>query len=262
MAEHSDFRVDPWRRLSSTLRSYLRIVYGTSAQAAAEIDRLRRLHLPVRGALPGGSRYSARDPELALWVHATLVDSTLATAAAWLTQLDRSDRARAYEESRRLGSAFGIPDALLPRDIDGFDAYMTAMTGPAGPVHPTPVARELARAVLAPPPGPALRTLASAATRVVPASLAAPIGALADRVPAGSVAWLLWPSIGLLPGRVREEYGLPWRLPHRVVAGWLVRSWRAWNGALPASIRHMPQARAADGRLVRAALSTGRGIAT
>ena len=27
--QHSDFRADPWARLAGTLRSYLRIVYGT-----------------------------------------------------------------------------------------------------------------------------------------------------------------------------------------------------------------------------------------
>ncbi|HXU84971.1 MAG TPA: oxygenase MpaB family protein, partial [Verrucomicrobiae bacterium] len=29
VADHSDFRGDPWARLDGTLRSYLRIVYGT-----------------------------------------------------------------------------------------------------------------------------------------------------------------------------------------------------------------------------------------
>src|SRR6187401_18833 len=31
--EHSDFRADPWRRLDGTLRSYLRLIYGTTATA-------------------------------------------------------------------------------------------------------------------------------------------------------------------------------------------------------------------------------------
>jgi len=40
VAEHSDFRSDPWARLSGTLRSYLRIVYGTADAAREEIRRL------------------------------------------------------------------------------------------------------------------------------------------------------------------------------------------------------------------------------
>src|SRR6476469_9542171 len=35
VADHSDFRADPWARLDGTLRSYLRIVYGTRTAATA-----------------------------------------------------------------------------------------------------------------------------------------------------------------------------------------------------------------------------------
>ena len=91
VAEHSDFRSDPWARLSGTLRSYLRIVYGSAAVARDEIRRLGELHRGVRGDIVDasarerhGRRYSALDPELALWVHATLVDSTIAAYDAWL----------------------------------------------------------------------------------------------------------------------------------------------------------------------------------
>src|SRR6185436_15676647 len=34
--EHSDFRADPWARLAGTLKSYLRIVYGTADAARDE----------------------------------------------------------------------------------------------------------------------------------------------------------------------------------------------------------------------------------
>src|SRR5205809_6416718 len=44
VAEHSDFRSDPWARLSGTLRPYLRIVYGTADAARGEIRRLGELH--------------------------------------------------------------------------------------------------------------------------------------------------------------------------------------------------------------------------
>jgi uncharacterized protein (DUF2236 family) len=40
VAQHSDFRDDPWSRLASTLRSYLRIIYASRAGAHAEISRL------------------------------------------------------------------------------------------------------------------------------------------------------------------------------------------------------------------------------
>jgi uncharacterized protein (DUF2236 family) len=87
VAEHSNFRADPWRRLSATLRSYLTIVYGPAPAAKAEIRRLNELH---RGIV--GQGYSARDPELSLWVHATLVDSTLVANEAWIEPLSRARR--------------------------------------------------------------------------------------------------------------------------------------------------------------------------
>ena len=57
VADHSDFRADPWRRLRATLRSYLAIVYGTTKEARAEIRRLNELHRAIEG-----DGYRARDP--------------------------------------------------------------------------------------------------------------------------------------------------------------------------------------------------------
>lgn len=222
VAEHSDFRADPWRRLDGTLRSYLRIVFGSTAAARDEIRRLNRLHATIRG--PG---YAARDPELALWVHATLVDSTIAVNDAWAGPLGRDRAARFHDEMRPIGRAFGVPDALLPGDLAAFERYVADQLGPGGPVHVAPIARDLADAVLHPP-------------------LPGPLGALP--VDPRGYGWTLWPAIGLLPGSVRDEYGLPWGPLQRAVSAWLVAGWRTWNTLLPASVRAMPQARAADAR--------------
>ena len=108
VAEHSNFREDPWRRLDGTIRSYLTIVYGSTPAARAEVRRLNELHRGIRG-----SGYSARDPDLSLWVHATLIESTIAAYDAWLEPLSRDRRARFYDETKPLGRAFGIPDGLL-----------------------------------------------------------------------------------------------------------------------------------------------------
>jgi uncharacterized protein (DUF2236 family) len=223
VAEHSDFRADPWRRLDGTLRSYLRIVYGTGRAARAEVKRLHGLHRTI-----SGEGYTARDPALALWVHATLVDSTLAVNAAWNGPLPDARAARYYEETLPLGRAFGIPEAMLPGDLAAFRRYMQEQMAPGGPVRVGETARELARAVLHPP---------------LPGVLA--------RIPLDPRlhSWTLWPAIGLLPPALRADYGLPWTPLHRAVATWLVAGWRAWNRVLPSAWREMPQARAADHRV-------------
>ena len=70
-----------------------------------------------------------------------------------------------------------------------------------------------------------------------------------ERIPPATYAWTLWPSVGLLPPTVRDEYGLPWGVRERVVAAWLVRGWRAWRPLLPQGFRQMPRALAADRRV-------------
>jgi uncharacterized protein (DUF2236 family) len=232
--EHSDFRSDPWRRLAATLRSYLTIVYGTSAAARSEIRRLNALHRGITG--PG---YAARDPELSLWVHATLVESTIAVYDAWLEPLSRDRRAAYYDETRPIGRAFGVPDRLLPADLEAFEAYVESMLGPGGPVRVSQVARELATAVLEPPLAPLASWLPAGDT----------LRPWLERIPVQAYAWTLWPSIGLLPPSVRDDYGFRWTARERLVAAWLVAGWRAWRPVLPATFRQMPQALTADARV-------------
>ncbi len=222
--EHSDFRSDPWRRLQGTLRSYLTIVYGTTTSARAEIRRLNNLHRSI-----AGTGYTARDPDLSLWVHATLVDTTMAAYDAWIAPLSGDQRARYYAETLPIGRAFGVPGDRLPADVDAFDAYVAAMLAPTGPIRVSAVARDLADAVLHPPLGPVLSA--------------------AGWVPPRAYAWTLWPAIGLLPQSVRTDYGLRWGPLERAVSGWLLTAWRAWRPLLPESFRQMPRALAADRRL-------------
>jgi uncharacterized protein (DUF2236 family) len=223
VAEHSDFRADPWRRLDGTLRSYLRIIYGSTAAARAEIRRLNALHRTITG-----EGYDARDPELLLWVHATLVDSTIVANDAWAGPLSRDRAAQFYEETKPIARAFGVPDAALPGDLSAFEAYLADQLGPTGPIEVGATARELAQSILHPP---------------LPGALAA------LRVHPRMYDWTLLPAIGLLPTSIREAYGFPWGLRERAIDAWLVTAWRAWNPVLPPAFRQMPQALAAHRRV-------------
>lgn len=236
VAQHSNFREDPWRRLRATLRSYLTIVYGTTTQARAEIGRLNRFHRDVSGPVrdPAAARsfgpaYRARDPELSLWVHATLIDATLVAHDRWIGNLTHAQRAGFYDETRPIGRAFGVPDTLLPADIEAFEAYLERMIAPDGPVQVGSIARDLAGVILRPPLGPVHPILAG--------------------IPAGVYAWTMWPAVDLLPEPIRIGYGLPWGRREQLVSAWLTAGYRAWRPILPVGFRTMPWARSADARL-------------
>ena len=235
VADHSDFRTDPWRRLAGTLRSYLTIVYGTTAAARAEIRRLNALHRGIVG--PG---YAARDPELSLWVHATLVDSTIAVYDAWLEPLP--GRPPGAPTTRRRGRSAGR--SACPRRSSRPTSrrsrrYVAAMLGPAGPVQSV-AGRARARRRRAP-------AAARAAATLLPVPAAARPSCAASR-PART------------PGRCGRRSGCcrrpsarstGWRGGpcERAVSAWLVAGWRGWRPLLPAGFRQMPKALAADRRV-------------
>jgi uncharacterized protein (DUF2236 family) len=251
--QHSDFRADPWSRLAGTLRSYLRIVYGTTPQARGEIARLNRLHGPVSGpvrdaeagARLGMTSYRARDPELSLWVHATLVESTMAVVDAWHEPLAHARRATFYAETLPVGRLFGVPEAVLPPDVEAFDEWFAGMLAPGGPVHPSRTARELAQTILHPPLAPAV-SRGPVAARLGPA--AAPLAAALDLLPRNAATWLLLPAIGLLPSAVRDGYGFAWGPAERATAAWLTAGWRLARPVFPPGVRWFPQALAASRR--------------
>src|SRR4051795_13158089 len=76
VAQHSDFRADPWGRLLRTVRYVTTVSFGTTAQAERAAARVRGIHRPLGGVEPeSGATYRVDDPELLRWVHCCLVDS-------------------------------------------------------------------------------------------------------------------------------------------------------------------------------------------
>jgi uncharacterized protein (DUF2236 family) len=256
VSQHSDFRTDPWGRLAGTLRSYLRIVYGTTPAARAEIARLNGLHARVTGpvrddraAARHGARYRALDPGLSLWVHATLIHAILRVTDRWQGPLPADVRGRFYAETLPVGRLFGVPDDVLPRDVQAFDAYVEAMLAPDGPVHPTDAARAIAASILRPP----LQGVVRAEVAALLGDAAPLVRRALGLVPQPAVDLLMLPAVGLLPDATRVEYGLAWGPLERAIDAWLVTAWRFWIPRLPTSFRWFPQAVAADARMGGAA---------
>src|SRR6266849_5994420 len=102
--EHSDFRTHPLRRLRRTVLMTMAIVFGERDTALAAARAVNQVHGRVRG-----QDYRALDPDLLLWVHATLVDSALVTYEAFVQRLSASERDDFYQESKVAGELLGIP---------------------------------------------------------------------------------------------------------------------------------------------------------
>ena len=172
--------------------------------------------------------------------------ATLVTLERWLGSVPRERRARFYAETLVVGRAFGVPEAMLPADLDAFEAYIAGMLGPDGPVHPSALSRDLVWAVMHPPLAPAVER-GGVARRL---GRAAPVAAaVLRRVPRGVATPLLLPAVGLLPAGLREELGLRWGPAERVVSAWLTMAWRAWRPVFPVGARWFPQVLAAYERV-------------
>ena len=225
VADHSDFLRDPIARLRRTLDATYTVLFADPDAVRETALAVRAAHEHVHGSLrdgtaafPPGTAYRATDPELLLWVHATLVDSALATYESYVRVLSAPERETFYGQIGWVGRVFGVPEAHLPPTLEAFRTYLRSMIeGPA--LEITPTARQLADAVLHPP------------IPLVPRWI-------------GDAAGIL--TLGLLPSTVRERYGFAWGRKRE-------RAFRAARALLRGTIpllpdvaRALPQARRAE----------------
>lgn len=77
VAQHSDYRNDPWGRLQRTADFLAATSFGPASEAQRAVDIVNKVHERVVGVAPDGRAYSARDPHLLRWVHVIEIDSFL-----------------------------------------------------------------------------------------------------------------------------------------------------------------------------------------
>jgi len=160
VAEHSAFRDGPTaaaRRLHHVVRAMLALTFGDPDKQRAAIAGIIRIHKSVHGELretlgrfPAGTRYSAEDPDLVLWVHATLVESVVLAYDAIIAPLDMRARDRYCEESVWVPVALGAREVDVPRTWADMMRYVETVHA-SGTLFVGDTARELASAVLSPP---------------------------------------------------------------------------------------------------------------
>jgi uncharacterized protein (DUF2236 family) len=218
VADHSGLRRDPFRRLENTLDLTLTVAFGDEHQREAAAVRVADTHRRVTGRR-GRRPYRASDPELLLWVHATLVDTALATYERFVGPIAAGDRERYHEEMKCQAVAFGVPAERLPESLKDFRRYVDEMVAS---LEITDEARELSGRVLRPPSPAPIRPL---------------------------VGVMRFLTLGLLPERIRVGYGMAWG-PRREsafaalatgirggVVPFLPDVWRRWPHARDADLR-------------------------
>ncbi len=220
IADHSAFLHEKrarWSRLARTLDAMLVLTFGSSPEADAVARRINAIHDRVQGpmGLDDGPRYSAHDPALLRWVHATLVDSFLRAYELYVAPLAPAEQERYVAEATGIEPRLGIPSGFLPRTVAALARYMEEML--AGPeLAVTEPARQLARELFRPVP------------RVM-----------------GPAMWMArLPAVGLLPARLREEYGFPWSPRREVALRGTALAIRAVMRITPRPLRHWSKARA------------------
>lgn len=227
VAQHSNYREDPFGRLYRTLDTVTTIVFGSTPAAKEAAARLQRVHTRVQGQADDGTPYEATDPELIMWVHATLVDTSLLVYENYVERLTLGERERYYEEQKQLGEKFGVPYDEQPTTLADFNDYRDEVIYGGHTLRVTDELRDVAGATLHP------------------------------RLPVGFVArpaveYFNLVTTALLPEWLRDELGLPWT-PTRARMHAAQRAViRRLVPALPGLLREFPPARSAD-RRVRAA---------
>ncbi|MFI6094262.1 oxygenase MpaB family protein [Lentzea sp. NPDC051213] len=150
VAQHSDYRTDPWGRLQRTSLFVGTTTYGTVVDAHKAIERLGRVHEHIHGIAPDGRAYRADDPHLLAWVHVAEVDSFLRCHQRYGEQpLDDYDGYVA--DMAVIADAMGVPDP--PRTTAELEARLD---GYRGELKGTREAREAARFLLLKAPLPLL----------------------------------------------------------------------------------------------------------
>ncbi|MBE1536237.1 oxygenase MpaB family protein [Actinomadura algeriensis] len=209
VAEHSDFAERPLARLFGTLDFLLITSFGTPEEVARIAAKVRGVHNAVRG-----EGYSGNDPDLQLWVNATLIDSALYMHER-LGRPGRPDGETAeeyYRQARVVAEVLGCPLEEQPPDLASFRAYMDET---AASLEVDDNARKVAAAVLHPAKlralGPGLAVFRAVTT-------------------------------ALLPEPIREQYGLPWDGRHRRTAALVLGAAALGHRVTPGPLRRPPEA--------------------
>lgn len=224
VAEHSRFLDDPlarFRRLGRTIGVMQGLMFSGSEEMERTARKVNAIHGKVTGTLDSstgsfsaGTPYQALDPDLLVWVFASLLYALPRTYELFVGPLSAEERERFLADAVPVGVILRVPLERLPTDAAALDRYLALML--AGDVHtPSATGHRLVQEILHPAWPPITYPL----------------------------LWLAsLPAIGLLPPALRRAYGLRWTKRHErvlLILGWICRHilplvprrWRWWPAA-------------------------------
>jgi uncharacterized protein (DUF2236 family) len=221
VAQHSDFRSEPFLRLRRTLTTSFSVVFGTTSRAERALARINAIHGSVSGEVPEtGEAYRALDPDLLLWVHATLIDTAVRVYDRYVAPLSVAEADAYHREALLVATRLGVPADRLPGNLADLRAWMARLMAD-GTVRVTPTARSLAPSVLHP-------------TRIPPRLV-------------WDAAHLI--SFSVMPAPIRRGYGIRWSRARERGMRRVAAVTRRILPALPAPLREVPHVRSAKRRL-------------
>jgi uncharacterized protein (DUF2236 family) len=225
VVRHSSFRDNPVssaRRLHHTVRAMLGLTFGDAATHSRVIGEIRAIHRRVRGQLnegvgvySAGAFYSAEDPALVLWVHATLLESVLLAYDALVEPIGIGDRDEYCHEASGVAIELGARPDDVPLDWRALERYLTDV-------------RQSGAIVV----GSDARAVATVLLRGRFSMLLGPV-AWANRTL----------TAGWLPPDLRAQYGFEWSDVHDRRFSQVVAMVRSARRVLPDAIALWPEAR-------------------
>ncbi|HET6771231.1 MAG TPA: oxygenase MpaB family protein [Actinomycetota bacterium] len=216
------YKKNPWQRLERTLQLTYAITFGTVEEATTAVEHINDVHRSVRGLDEvTGLTYDAFDPELLLWVHASLVDSALLFERLTVGRLGDEGRQRFHEEQMVVAELLGLPRDRIPPAVPALRGYIDEMVASGG-LNVTDDARDFAGLFRDPPREATWR----------------PILRL--------VAW--W-AFATLPPPIAEQYGMGRSFARATGLRASLTALRVLRPALPARFRRILPAREARERV-------------
>jgi uncharacterized protein (DUF2236 family) len=215
---------NPWKRLERTLQLTYTITFGTREAALEAARRINRVHEDVHGVDEvTGLPYDAMDPDLLLWVHASLVDSQLLFERLTVGGLDDAGRERFHQEQMAGVELLGLDRSRIPPTTSDLRRYIDRMADDALLV--TDETRRVADLIRHPPPDVPWRPV---------------------------LRMVSWWAFATLPEGLRDAYGVRWNSLASLNLFGSLRTLKLIRPFLPATVREIFPARQAALRMAPA----------